>query len=134
MPEADCPCGSGRSITVCCGPYVARSETAPTAEALMRSRYTAYTLGRTDYLLYTWHPATAPKELTLDAEERMGKSVESVKTNLSTIRTGRANSNMLDRVKVEYYGRLTPIFACQKTGTMACSFSPKINLALAAYC
>lgn len=44
-------------------------------------------------------------DITADAEERMGKSVESVKTNLLTIRTGRANANMLDRVKVEYYGR-----------------------------
>lgn len=43
-------------------------------------------------------------DITADAEERMDKSVESVKLNLSTIRTGRASSNMLDRVKVDYYG------------------------------
>lgn len=49
------------------------------------------------------------KDITADAEERMGKSVESVKTNLSTIRTGRASSNMLDRVKLEYYGVETPL-------------------------
>ena len=48
------------------------------------------------------------KDITADAEERMNKSVEAVKTNLSTIRTGRASSNMLDRVKVEYYGKLSP--------------------------
>ena len=46
------------------------------------------------------------KEITSNADERMGKSVDSVKTNLSTIRTGRASSNMLDRVKVEYYGTI----------------------------
>ena len=45
--------------------------------------------------------------VTMDAEERMGKSVSAVKTNLSTIRTGRASSNMLDRVTVDYYGMWT---------------------------
>lgn len=49
------------------------------------------------------------KDVTNDAQERMGKSIESVKTNLMTIRTGRANSNMLDRVLVDYYGAPTPL-------------------------
>jgi ribosome recycling factor len=48
-------------------------------------------------------------EIALDCEERMEKSVESVKQNLATIRTGRASANMLDRVKAEYYGVETPI-------------------------
>lgn len=45
----------------------------------------------------------------MDVEERMGKSVESLKTNLQTIRTGRANAAILDRVMVEYYGAPTPL-------------------------
>ena len=36
------------------------------AESLMRSRYAAYVLGLTDYLLATWHPATRPARLDLD--------------------------------------------------------------------
>ena len=44
-----CPCGSRRPIDQCCGPYLA-GEPAPTAEALMRSRYTAFTLGNLDYI------------------------------------------------------------------------------------
>lgn len=48
-------------------------------------------------------------EALMDAEDRMGKSVESVKTNLLTIRTGRASPNMLDRVQVDYYGAMTPL-------------------------
>ena len=36
---------------------------APTAEALMRSRYSAYVLGLTDYLLATWHPSTRPASM-----------------------------------------------------------------------
>jgi len=48
-------------------------------------------------------------DVALDAEERMGKSIESVKANLMTIRTGRASATMLDRVKVDYYGAETPL-------------------------
>lgn len=51
----------------------------------------------------------AVDEIALDCEERMEKTIESVKQNLATIRTGRASANMLDRVKAEYYGVETPI-------------------------
>lgn len=47
-----CPCGSGRSFETCCGPFIAGAP-APTAEALMRSRYTAYVRGDADYLQRT---------------------------------------------------------------------------------
>jgi SEC-C motif-containing protein len=60
-----CPCGSRITYDTCCGRWHA-GEAAPTAEALMRSRYTAYVLQRTDYLLATWHPSTRPPELPLD--------------------------------------------------------------------
>lgn len=62
---APCPCGSGNTLTECCARYVDGHEPAPTAEALMRSRYTAYTLLREDYLLSTWHPSTRPVSLNL---------------------------------------------------------------------
>ena len=44
-----CPCGSTLDLATCCGRYHA-GEAAPTAEALMRSRYAAYALGRLDYI------------------------------------------------------------------------------------
>ena len=53
---ANCPCGSNEPYTDCCGPYLAGEAIAPTAEALMRSRYTAYVRGNVDYLLDTHHP------------------------------------------------------------------------------
>jgi SEC-C motif-containing protein len=37
-----CPCGSQKPFSDCCEPYVSGAEAAPTAEALMRSRYSAY--------------------------------------------------------------------------------------------
>jgi SEC-C motif-containing protein len=58
-----CPCGSGRAFARCCGPWLATDPPpAPSAEALMRSRYSAWVLGRRDYLLATWHADTRPAE------------------------------------------------------------------------
>ena len=56
----DCPCGSGRTLAHCCGPYL-DGEPAPTAEALMRSRYSAFATGNEDHLFRTWHPRTRPE-------------------------------------------------------------------------
>ncbi len=64
----ECPCGSHRKFTECCARYLDGGEAAPTAEALMRSRYTAYTLLREDYLLATWHASTRPQQLALVEE------------------------------------------------------------------
>lgn len=63
-----CPCGSGASFDQCCAPWLAGTAAAPSAEALMRSRYCAYTLLREDYLLATWHPTTRPAQLGLANE------------------------------------------------------------------
>jgi ribosome recycling factor len=49
------------------------------------------------------------KDVTSDTEERMSKSVDSVKLGLTSIRTGRASASILDRVKVSYYGVETPL-------------------------
>jgi SEC-C motif-containing protein len=63
-----CPCGSGKSYAGCCARYIEGGTHAPTAEALMRSRYTAYTLLKEDYLLASWHPSTRPASLELTEE------------------------------------------------------------------
>jgi ribosome recycling factor len=49
------------------------------------------------------------KQVESEANDRMSKSVESVRTNLGSIRTGRASASILDRVRVEYYGVETPL-------------------------
>jgi SEC-C motif-containing protein len=54
--SAPCPCGSGQPYGQCCGLYLRGQAQAPTAEALMRSRYTAYHNGNLDYLMATHHP------------------------------------------------------------------------------
>jgi SEC-C motif-containing protein len=71
MTEGDtgqCPCGSGRVYLHCCGPLHDGTAAAATAEALMRSRFSAFARGRADYLLSSWHPGTRPERLDLDEQ------------------------------------------------------------------
>lgn len=67
--DVPCPCGSGRTLAGCCGPLLAGT-VAPDAEALMRSRYTAYVREDEAYLLASWHPSTRPDALSLGDEPR----------------------------------------------------------------
>lgn len=48
-------------------------------------------------------------EIQNDAQERMGKSVDALKSQLVKIRTGRAHPSLLDTIYVEYYGANTPL-------------------------
>jgi SEC-C motif-containing protein len=66
---AACPCG-GASFATCCGPYLAGDAIPPTAEQLMRSRYTAYTRGDEAYLRATWHPSTLPAGPIVDPDDK----------------------------------------------------------------
>jgi len=75
MTQTACPCDSGQTYAECCGPWHADLNDgahAPTPEALMRSRYSAYVLGLIDYLLATWHPSTSPGELELPPVKWLG--------------------------------------------------------------
>ena len=64
-----CPCGRPAAYAACCG-ALHRGALSGDAEALMRSRYSAYVLGLADYLLATWHPATRPAALDFDESPR----------------------------------------------------------------
>lgn len=61
-----CPCGSGRDYAGCCGPLIAGAALPRTAEALMRSRYTAFADQALEYLRATWHSSTCPARLAPD--------------------------------------------------------------------
>jgi SEC-C motif-containing protein len=65
-----CPCLSGLPYAECCEPLHRGVSAAPTAEQLMRSRFSAFAVGDADYLLETWHPSTRPATLELDPELR----------------------------------------------------------------
>jgi len=55
MENISCYCGSGKSFESCCSPYINGIQKAPTALALMKSRYSAYATHQADYLLATTH-------------------------------------------------------------------------------
>ena len=81
-----CPCGrldarkKPLAFSACCGVYLDDFAGKPAldAESLMRSRYSAFVLGRSDYLLATWHTSTRPPQLELDDKARwLGLEVRS---------------------------------------------------------
>jgi SEC-C motif-containing protein len=96
--QTRCACGSNKNFADCCGRYIGNSTPAPDAEALMRSRYVAYTLGCDDYLLATWHPSTRP--LTLD-------TVDKIETKWLGLEVKRHAYNLQepDRAVVEFVAR-----------------------------
>jgi SEC-C motif-containing protein len=76
---AECPCGFGKPYGECCRPFHAATAPEPgrapvpapaTAELLMRSRYSAFAVGDTAYLLRGWHSSTRPALLALDPGQR----------------------------------------------------------------
>ena len=92
-PISGCCCGSLQPYATCCAP-LHQGGAAATAEALMRSRYSAFVLGLAEYLLVTWHPSTQPRQLVLDADVKwLGLTVKTQQT------TGR------DTATVEFVAR-----------------------------
>ncbi len=80
-----CPCGSEKEYSVCCELYISGAKVAPTPEALMRSRYTAYAKGVEPYLKETLAPESrgdydpnAVKEWS-QKSEWLGLTIESAK-------------------------------------------------------
>lgn len=69
-PPEDCPCGTGRPYDGCCGPFHSGTRQPPTAEQLMRARYSAYTTQQEGFLLVTWHPTTRPARVAFDPDLR----------------------------------------------------------------
>jgi SEC-C motif domain protein len=64
-----CPCGSETALKDCCLPIIQGKKTPQTAEQLLRSRYTAFTLGETDYVLSTHHSRTLHEVKREEIEE-----------------------------------------------------------------
>lgn len=65
-----CPCGSGRKYEECCGPYISGKAKAPSAEALMRARYTAYAKGEVDFIVSSCHREEGDGGIDLEATKR----------------------------------------------------------------
>lgn len=70
MCGSGCRCGSGRSHDDCCGPIIEGTRPAPTAEALMRSRFTAFALGDHEYLRRSWASGKRPPQVRTEPARR----------------------------------------------------------------
>jgi len=90
-----CPCGSGKLLADCCLPII-KGDSAATAEALMRSRYTAYVLGYWDYLHQSWHPNTRPSRVSPSDTDWLGLTiVQSTTENVEFIAGFRQESKIM---------------------------------------
>jgi len=84
-----CYCNSERSFQECCEPYIKGFKNAPTAETLMRSRYSAYATHDADYLVETTHLSERkyyPKaDILLWATSNQWQKLEVIKTTETTV-------------------------------------------------
>ncbi len=92
-----CPCESGAIYSDCCELYhkgLTHHIFAPSAEALMRSRYSAYVFALENYLLQTWHQNTRPNVLNLAND----KSTKWLGLQIKHIKNSDAHSAIVEFV------------------------------------
>nr|MBV6629713.1 SEC-C domain-containing protein [Oceanococcus sp. HetDA_MAG_MS8] len=108
-----CLCGSGRTYARCCQP-LHRGEPAPSAEALMRSRYTAYALALDDYVLRSWHPRTRPASIEHEPGTRwLGLRVKSAQQSAADQATVRFEARYRVGGRPAVRMRETSRFVCE---------------------
>ena len=98
-----CHCGNELSFEACCQPYIDGKDLPPTAEALMRSRYSAYVVGKVEYIATTHEPNTREE---VDAEAAKSWSDSATWVGLEVVSTedgGTADSIGM----VEFIARYT---------------------------
>ena len=71
-----CPCGSGKAFSACCERYISGREPAPTAEALMRARYSSYATGRIDFIEKTHSASTRAEGFNRESAEKWARESE----------------------------------------------------------
>ena len=85
-----CPCGSGYSYSACCKPIISGRNEAVTAQALMRSRYVAFTLANVDYLMRSHSAKTRPVK-DRKSIEKWAKSVNWMGLTILETQAGEAS-------------------------------------------
>ena len=103
--QSDCPCQSGLSYGQCCGRFLEAAEhkagsVPQTAEQLMRSRYTAYVLGNSQYLLDTWHPQYRPQGINLSDPARQWIGLKIKETHKGMAQDDSGEVHFIARYKV----------------------------------
>jgi SEC-C motif domain protein len=110
-----CPCGSGRSFETCCGPFLSGAP-APTAEALMRSRYTAYARRDADYLQRTSAGEALVNFDRADVESSF-RSTEWLGLEIRKIEAGQAADTVGQvtfTARFRQYGRIHALTECSE--------------------
>jgi SEC-C motif-containing protein len=119
-----CPCQSGKDYDACCGPVINGTRPAPTAEALMRSRYSAYPKGEIDYLERSLHPehrhdydpvaakdwADKAEWINLDILDVKGGGEDDEQGTVEFVATYRQKGNTLSHHEVGQFTRLNGIW------------------------
>lgn len=100
MSEILCPCGSGKDYEECCKPYIDGVSKAPSPEALMRSRFTAFSKGILTYIEKT---STGPAKESFNLEAARGLAKEAHWEKLQVL-ASRENG---DEGTVEYRATFT---------------------------
>ncbi len=101
--EDGCPCGTGELFKNCCDPFISGAAVAPTAEKLMRSRYSAFVVQEPEYIFETHNPETRDE---VDLNEIAAWSTQSIWEGLSIIDTEKGGEKDKTGV-VEFVARYT---------------------------
>ena len=91
MDKENCPCNSKRRYLDCCGLFLESNEKANTAEQLMRSRYSAFTIANGEYLQLSHYSKTRPNKRELKDLIKWTKSVQWVKLEVLKTEKGQEN-------------------------------------------
>ncbi len=87
MTNDPCPCGSGKAYAECCEPIITGEKKAITAEALMRSRYSAYVKQAFSHVYQSYHPETR-KHFTLSAIEEQADAIQWINLSVLDVKDG----------------------------------------------
>jgi len=102
----NCYCGSGVLFNQCCQPIIEGMQPAMTAEALMRSRYSAYVIHNVDYLIETTHPSQrdnySKEEILNWAQSNDWQKLEIIQTTLTTVEFKAFSINFKKQLQIHH--------------------------------
>ena len=106
-PSGNCPCKSQLKYALCCGRYHKSKLYAPTAEALMRSRYSAYALQDAQYIYRTWDETTRPNLQSLRESFKSDNNPKYLSLEIVSTSEGGAVDDIGTVEFIAAYGEIT---------------------------
>ncbi len=88
-----CPCGSGKAYTACCEPVITGKSPAPTAEALMRARYSAYAKHEIDFIMKSCIRREGENEIDPEETRRWSESSQWLGLTIHRTEAGSASDS-----------------------------------------